>query len=105
MPEIIQALKDSIAHWKRMQADMDCGEEPYTSDCPLCKAYVPCCDKCPARRTVCDVVWGNAEPAWDRRDVRAWPAASQAVIDALKFELSKRTKASSRKLAKRRAGK
>jgi hypothetical protein len=35
----LKALRESIAHWERMQAKWDCGEEPYGDDCALCRRF------------------------------------------------------------------
>lgn len=46
--ETLQALTESIAHWKRMREFGDDritkGESPFSEDCALCKRFV--CGRC-----------------------------------------------------------
>jgi hypothetical protein len=67
--ETAKALEDSIAHWKRMREDPECGEKPYGSDCALCAKFRPeRCEGCPVDDEgdgMCNgTPWDEASWAW-----------------------------------------
>lgn len=94
-PTTLTALKSSIAHWKRMQADRKCGERPTASDCALCAKFYPedCylgdeCKGCPiyektGKRFCGGTPYYNAVPVFLNGTDAEWKLASQAMIDFL----------------------
>lgn len=84
----LNALKKSIAHWKRMADDKaPFDEEPVSEDCALCKLYLheeEACDGCPVyektKRSHCA---GTPYPA-------AWRAYADRGIASIQFRKAAR---------------
>lgn len=93
--ETLQALKDSIAHWKKMRDDRKCGEEPTAEYCALCRRFLnehtPCIrsgEKCPVFAATGRPGCGNTplDSIWEAfylGGVRRWRVAAQREIDFL----------------------
>ena len=91
--KVLRALKASIAHWKRMRDDPECGDTPSGLECPLCNLFDgPLCGRCPVKRrtgfTGCHgTPWMYANAAFDHRhDSRYcldWTNAATAEIKFL----------------------
>lgn len=90
--DLIQA---SIEHWERMRDNRDCGEQPFTDDCPLCQRYFNSgpdfCHNCPIFRltgmTSCKgTPYSKARAAWEFHPAE-WPARAQDEINFLKLLL------------------
>jgi hypothetical protein len=94
----LKALQASIEHWKRMRTDIDCGEQPYDNDCPLCKLFIVDeshhCTDCPVYKKTgvneCQSTpWRDAEQAWmnfsidDKATVAQWRRAAMKMIKFL----------------------
>lgn len=96
--ETEKALRDSIAHWKRMRDEPNCKEKPHADHCALCVRFAASgsCQACP----VCEAGGGclcnaspypNAKIAWNYRNTNpdAWHKAATAEIDFLTSLLPK----------------
>lgn len=104
-PETLTALKESIAHWKRMRDNPDCGETPGWTDCAFCSLFAhgpekkKWCEDCPIREATDLPACGGtpyckAESAFRRLQdgvgtLQDWQEAAQAEIDFLEGLLPK----------------
>lgn len=78
-PETLKALRESIAHWRRMRDTVDWDETPRGCDCPLCERFCanePHCElageKCPVYEKTgkggCFATpWAEANSAYSQR--------------------------------------
>lgn len=73
-PEVIRAIKASIAHWKRLQVfKQRKGEDTSSDSCPLCKLFhdgINICANCPVARKAGASIrqntpWSRASRAWN----------------------------------------
>ena len=87
--ETKQAIKDSIAHWKRMKENRRCGETPGPHGCALCQLFLHSdCVGCPiAERTKYTFCEGSpyfaASRAFCIGSDSKWQAAAEAEIQFL----------------------
>lgn len=124
-PKTLKALKESIAHWKRMKQDPKCGDEPAGWDCALCRRFNSFChtfggeryafggERCPVAAAAgslncSNTPYSSARDAWyyyheqgGKTRLRQWRTAAQREIDFLESLLPK--KKAKRKTAKPRA--
>lgn len=86
----LKALKDSIAHWRRMRKNARgvykaTGESPSLGFCALCIVFDGDCDRCPV---TCGLAWSDADRAWDKFVLGKRNASEQKWLDAADAEIA-----------------
>ena len=98
----LKALRASIAHWKRMRADINCDEAPFGSQCALCQIFLnqrngkPDCVGCPFGTCEGRSPWSKAHSAWHdyldyqgSREKYAWKRCATNMIRYMQRRLPK----------------
>ena len=101
----LKALEASIEHWKRMRADINCGESPVAAPCPLCRKFKRAygghggCKACPlgscagtsrSPYSAAYFAWASCPGYGGPRDTRKWKRCATNMIRYMQRRLPKK---------------